>query len=239
MLLEAIAAGHVHAGDFTIPAPSVQPASLDLRLGEVAYRIRCSFLPDRETVERRVKDYIIDELDLRKRRRGARDQPALPHPAEGAAVAAAEHARARPTRRARPAASTCSRGSSPTRATASTRSPPATTGQLYLEVVPLSFPVRVREDLSLNQLRLVGRAGASLTDDDVRALPQRRAAAVRPRRAGARSTSSRSAAGCSSASTCTATPTAASATAAREQRAAARHDAERGAPVDPRRSGSR
>jgi dCTP deaminase len=41
-------------------------------------------------------------------------------------------------------------------------------GSLYLEVVPLSFPVRVREDLSLNQLRLsVGRA--ELTDDDVRA----------------------------------------------------------------------
>ena len=40
-------------------------------------------------------------------------------------------------------------------------------GPLYLEVVPLSFPVRVREDLSLNQLRLsVGRA--DLTDDEVR-----------------------------------------------------------------------
>ena len=34
-------------------------------------------------------------------------------------------------------------------------------GPLYLEVVPLSFPVRVREDLTLNQLRLsVGRADA-------------------------------------------------------------------------------
>ena len=40
-------------------------------------------------------------------------------------------------------------------------------GQLYLEVVPLSFPVRVREDLSLNQLRLsVG--SALLSDDDIR-----------------------------------------------------------------------
>jgi dCTP deaminase len=39
-------------------------------------------------------------------------------------------------------------------------------GSLYLEVVPLSFPVRVREDLSLNQLRLaVGRA--ELDDDEV------------------------------------------------------------------------
>ena len=41
-------------------------------------------------------------------------------------------------------------------------------GPLFLEVVPLSFPVRVREDLSLNQLRLsVG--SAVLSDDEVRA----------------------------------------------------------------------
>ncbi|HET9730904.1 MAG TPA: 2'-deoxycytidine 5'-triphosphate deaminase, partial [Acidimicrobiia bacterium] len=64
-LERAIAAGVIHAGRFTIPAENVQPASLDLRLGEVAYRIRCSFLPDHDTVERRVKDYVIDELDLR------------------------------------------------------------------------------------------------------------------------------------------------------------------------------
>jgi dCTP deaminase len=40
-------------------------------------------------------------------------------------------------------------------------------GPLYLEVVPLSFAVRVREDLSLNQLRLsVGKTG--LSDEEVR-----------------------------------------------------------------------
>src|SRR5258705_4417034 len=55
-----------HNDRFTIPAENFQPSSLDLWLGEVAYRIRCSFLTDRQTVEERVKDYIIDELDLRK-----------------------------------------------------------------------------------------------------------------------------------------------------------------------------
>ena len=40
-------------------------------------------------------------------------------------------------------------------------------GPLYLEVVPLSFAIRVREDLALNQLRLsVGRT--ALTDDEIR-----------------------------------------------------------------------
>ena len=62
----AIAAGVIDAGRFTIPPENVQPASLDLRLGEVAYRIRCSFLPGRQAVGDRVKDYVIDELDLRK-----------------------------------------------------------------------------------------------------------------------------------------------------------------------------
>ena len=45
-------------------------------------------------------------------------------------------------------------------------------GNLYLEVVPLSFPVRVREDLSLNQLRLsTGRT--ELGDEEVREFHER------------------------------------------------------------------
>ena len=65
-LAQAIDAGVISAGGFTIPKENIQPASLDLRLGEVAYRIRCSFLPGRHSVERRVKDYVIDELDLHR-----------------------------------------------------------------------------------------------------------------------------------------------------------------------------
>ena len=45
-LLAAVDSGVIDANPFTIPRQNVQPASLDLRLGEVAYRIRCSFLPD-------------------------------------------------------------------------------------------------------------------------------------------------------------------------------------------------
>src|SRR6185437_242098 len=44
---------------------------------------------------------------------------------------------------------------------------PGYQGPLYLEVVPLSFAVRVKEDLTLNQLRLsMGRPW--LSDDEVR-----------------------------------------------------------------------
>jgi len=56
-LTQALADGWI-AGD--VDETSIQPASVDLHLGPVAYRIRCSFLPGAETVERRVKAYVVD-----------------------------------------------------------------------------------------------------------------------------------------------------------------------------------
>jgi dCTP deaminase len=156
-LLQAIDDGVIDAGAFTIPHDNVQPASLDLRLGEVAYRIQCSFLPDRDTVERKVKDYIIDELDIHKE--GVvletnrpyliplKERLKLPHNVRG---------------KANPKSST-GRLDVFTRliTDGSYRFDEVNAGYeggLYLEVVPLSFAIRVREDLSLNQLRLsVGR----------------------------------------------------------------------------------
>jgi dCTP deaminase len=166
-LERAIAAKVIDAGRFTIPQENVQPASLDLRLGEVAYRIRCSFLPGQETVERRVKDYIIDELDLRKD--GAVLESKRPY-----LIPLKERLSLPPNVRgkANPKSSTgridvftrvITDGSYRFDEIAS-----GYDGPLFLEVVPLSFPVRVREDLSLNQLRLsVG--STLLTDSDVRA----------------------------------------------------------------------
>ena len=60
-----VRAGYIDAGRFNIPDANVQPASLDLRLGERALRIRCSFLPGSDSVERKLKDYVLDEIDLR------------------------------------------------------------------------------------------------------------------------------------------------------------------------------
>ena len=77
-------------------------------------------------------------------------------------------------------------------------------GPLYLEVVPLSFAVRVREDLTLNQLRLsVGRPW--LTDDEVRAAHVALPDPLQRRRSRCPSTTSCSPTASSSASTCTAT----------------------------------
>jgi len=50
-----------------ISEDQIQPASVDLRLGEVAYRVQASFLPgETSTVEKRICDLKMAELDLTK-----------------------------------------------------------------------------------------------------------------------------------------------------------------------------
>src|SRR5258705_8511142 len=44
----------------------VQPASLDLRLGGKAWRVRASFLPGRHTVRQRIAEVAMHEVDLTK-----------------------------------------------------------------------------------------------------------------------------------------------------------------------------
>jgi dCTP deaminase len=167
----AIAAGVISAGGYIIPSENVQPASLDLRLGEVAYRIRCSFLPGHTTVEQRVKDYVIDELDLHKG--GAVLETKLPYLIplkERLALPDTVRAKANPkssTGRADVFTRIITDGSSRFDEVA-----PGYHGGLYLEVVPLSFPVRVREDLSLNQLRL-STGSAALSDDEIRSVHEK------------------------------------------------------------------
>jgi dCTP deaminase len=164
-LVQAIEEGVIDADRFKIPTANVQPASLDLRLGEIAYRMRCSFLPGNEDVESRIRDLTIDRLDLRGD--GVvleTNRPYLIPLKERLALPAGVRGKANPK-------------SSTGRLDVFTRVitdrsyrfdeiAPGYQGQLYLEVVPLSFAVRVREDLTLNQLRLsVGRS--ELTDAEI------------------------------------------------------------------------
>jgi len=167
-LRKAAEAGVIDAGDYKIPASSIQPASVDLRLGEVAYRIRSSFLPDNRPVELKLKEFLVDELDLR--RDGAvleTNRPYLVPLLEQVDLPTEIRGKANPK-------------SSTGRLDVFTRVitdesfrfdeiRPGYRGRLYLEVVPLSFTVRVQQGLSLNQLRLsVGRA--RLTDEEIRTL---------------------------------------------------------------------
>ena len=166
VLERAIEAGVVASSDESdIPSENIQPASLDLRLGRVAYRLRCSFLPDRHLVERRMEGLVMGEVDL-TREDAVLDKmrPYLIPLKEGLRLPETMRARANPK-------------SSTGRADVFTRVITDRSytfddiaagyhGKLYLEVVPLSFAVNVRENLALNQLRLsVGRA--KLTDAEL------------------------------------------------------------------------
>jgi dCTP deaminase len=167
-LERAVEVGVVDAGRWKIPSQNVQPASLDLRLGETALRIRCSFLPGDQTVDRKSKDLVFDELDLRGE--GKVLEPGTPY-----LIRLKENLTLPPTVRGRtnPKSST-GRIDVFTRVITDNSHrfdeiAPGYSGPLWLEVVPLSFAVSVREDLTLNQLRLsIGRP--ELTDDDLRAL---------------------------------------------------------------------
>jgi dCTP deaminase len=68
---ELVASGEIAPNESSETAedllPQVQPASLDLRLGSVAYRVRASFLPGKgKTVQARVEDLSMHAIDLTK-----------------------------------------------------------------------------------------------------------------------------------------------------------------------------
>lgn len=161
----AIRAGYVTAGRFTIPEENVQPASLDLRLGERAFRIRCSFLPGKDTVESKLKDYTLEELDLRGG--GAMletGRPYLIELKERLDLPGGLRGKANPK-------SSTGRIDVFTRVITDQSErfdeiAPGYRGSLYLEIVPLSFAVRIREDLTLNQLRL-SRGRPTLSDEEI------------------------------------------------------------------------
>jgi dCTP deaminase len=167
LLAQAVDLGWIDAGELKIPETLIQPASVDLRLGERAYRLRCSFLPDNETVDLKMKPLIVDELDLR-------DDGAVLETNRPYLIPLLEHLELPPGVRAKanPKSST-GRLDVFTRVVTdgSYRFDEISAGYhgpLYLEVVPLSFAVQVQRGLALNQLRLaVGRT--ALTDDELRA----------------------------------------------------------------------
>jgi dCTP deaminase len=139
----------------------IQPASLDLRLGEVAYRVRASFLPGPgATVAKRIDDLKLHEISLTD---GAVLEtgcvyivPLLESLALPADIAAA----------ANPKSST-GRLDIFTRVIADgmrgfDRIAEGYHGPLYAEVSPRTFPVLVREGSRLSQIRF--RRGHALLD---------------------------------------------------------------------------
>jgi len=157
-LREAIADEWLVAGAWRIPDESVQPASVDLRLGERAWALRCSFLPDSDsTVEEKAQDLAFEEIDLRDGATLERDRPYLVPLVEALRLPDEVRAKANPK-------SSTGRLDVFTRVLTDRNHrfdeiAAGYSGQLYLEVVPRTFAIRVKTGLALNQVRLIDGDG--------------------------------------------------------------------------------
>ncbi|WP_111430842.1 2'-deoxycytidine 5'-triphosphate deaminase [Rhodobacteraceae bacterium DSL-40] len=147
----------------TPPVPGqIQPASLDLRLGTRAYRLRASFLPGSRTVAERVGSFSMHEIDLTA---GAVLEKgcvylvplieSLALPQDMAATANAKSSTGRLDLFTRLITD---------RGTEFDRIEPGYTGPLYAEISPRSFSVLVRPGMRLNQIRF--STGSCRLDDD-------------------------------------------------------------------------
>ncbi len=167
-LREAIANEWMLAGPWRIPAESVQPASVDLRLGEHAWALRCSFLPDSDsTVEEKIEDIAFERIDLRDGATLERDRPYLVPLIEELRLPARLRAKANPK-------SSTGRLDVFTRVLTDRNHrfdeiAAGYQGKLYLEVVPRTFAIRVKTGLALNQVRLMS-GEARLSDAELQAL---------------------------------------------------------------------
>jgi dCTP deaminase len=152
LLEDLVSAGHVK-GTTPISPDQIQPSSIDLRLGAVAYRVRASFLPSQyATVERKLRDLEIGQLDLSK--------PALLERGSVYIVPLQEELNLPDnfSGKANPKSST-GRLDVFTRLITDYGSSfeeirPGYRGRLYAEIVPLTFRVIVREGTRLSQLRI-------------------------------------------------------------------------------------
>jgi dCTP deaminase len=152
-------------GAITTPVPplpeQIQPASLDLRLGAEAFRVRASFLPGAATLAERLADFEMHRIDLSP---GAVLEKGcvyvvplvegLALPADLSAVANAKSSTGRLDLFTR---LITDRGREFDRIEA------GYTGPLYAEISPRSFSVLVRPGMRLNQIRF--RRGSALLDD--------------------------------------------------------------------------
>lgn len=158
---ELIARGNV-AAQRAVPLTNLQPASLDLRLGSRAIRLRCSFLPGRQSIAEKLSQYQMGEVDLTSGAILELNRPYLIPLQESLELPRDVRGRANPR-------------SSTGRIDVFTRLltdfgqhfdevPAGYSGPLYVEVIPLSFPVKVKTGLTLNQLRFI--RGTPRVDDE-------------------------------------------------------------------------
>ena len=159
-----IAAGQISA-DAPITDAQVQPASLDLRLGSVAYRVRASFLAGRgNSVAERIAEFQMHQIDLTQ---GAVLEkgcvyvvPLIERVALPAGISAVANAKSSTGRLDLLTRTITDGGVEFDRIAAGYGGP------LYAEICPRSFSVLARTGQRLNQIRF--RAGqATLSDAEL------------------------------------------------------------------------
>ncbi len=164
---EMLATGAISASR-AISDGQIQPASLDLRLGPTAYRVRASFLPGPlRSVADRLADFQMHEVDLTGGAVLEKGcvyvvplQEALKLPRGMSAAASAKSSIGRLDLLTRIITD---------RGVEFDRVPEGYAGPLYVEICPRSFSVVAREGQMLNQI--IFRQGRTLmSDEDLRAL---------------------------------------------------------------------
>lgn len=151
-IAELIQAGHISARS-PLTEEQIQPASIDLRLGPIAWRVRAGMLPGTSTVERKLEQFGYQEIDLTKPALMERGCVYIVPLEEELALPPQISARGNPK-------STIGRLDIFTRLMADygvefDRIPAGYSGKLYVEIVPQSFGVVVRQGLRIYQARFV------------------------------------------------------------------------------------
>ncbi|MCU1304091.1 MAG: 2-deoxycytidine 5-triphosphate deaminase [Candidatus Sulfotelmatobacter sp.] len=148
-----IARGNISATPAINP-DHIQPASLDLRLGDMAHRVRASFLPGpNSTVEAKIRELRMTRVDLTAAPVFERDCVYIIPLVEELNLPENISGKANPK-------STTGRLDIFTRlitdyGTEFDRVPPGYKGKLYAEVVSRTFTVAIRAGMRLSQLRFV------------------------------------------------------------------------------------
>jgi len=144
----------------------IQPASIDLRLGNVAYQVEASFLPNpSSTITAKIRELKVEELDLSRSAKLEQGKVYVVPLMESLALPADMTAKANPK-------STTGRLDVFVRLMTDggvqfEDVPTGYSGDIYVEIVPRTFPIIVQAGTKLNQLRF-WRGKTERDDDELR-----------------------------------------------------------------------
>jgi dCTP deaminase len=153
IIQQFIDCGHIQA-QLPVPEDNLQPSSLDLRLGPLAYRVRATFLPrHNESIEDALRLYQVGRVDLSQGAVLEKDQTYVVEVMESFSLPNLVHAYTNNK-------STSGRTNIWVRALVDglprfDRIPEGYRGKVYVMITPRSWSVRVQAGTTLNQARFL------------------------------------------------------------------------------------